>query len=219
MKRGITYVTALSLAMVVLFNACSVQKRHYRPGFHFEATQKKTPKTEAKENAAPVEETTTAVETAIVTPAVVTAPENTSASASTATTEQRPAINSNKTKNSNANATVAKHVKEKGSKKIGFSHEDKKGYKSGPKGALGILGDDKLIAILLCIFLGWLGIHRFYLGYTISGIIMIALFVASVVLGGFVLGWIGYLCGVLLFVWIVIDLIFLILDKPLFFPS
>jgi uncharacterized membrane protein YkgB len=45
------------------------------------------------------------------------------------------------------------------------------------------------------------------------------LFLASVVLGGFVLGYLGYIAGLLLFVWILVDLIFLILDKPLFFPS
>ena len=30
---------------------------------------------------------------------------------------------------------------------------------------------NKLVTLLLCIFLGYLGIHRFYLGKTLSGII------------------------------------------------
>ena len=34
----------------------------------------------------------------------------------------------------------------------------------------------KLIAILLCFFLGSLGIHRFYLGYTLIGVIQLLTF-------------------------------------------
>jgi TM2 domain-containing membrane protein YozV len=43
----------------------------------------------------------------------------------------------------------------------------------------------KLLAGLLGIFLGGLGIHRFYLGYTLIGILQIA---ATLVLGGFTFG-------------------------------
>ena len=39
----------------------------------------------------------------------------------------------------------------------------------------------KLTAILLCFFLGNLGIHRFYLGYTLIGIIQLLTF------GGFLI--------------------------------
>ena len=39
----------------------------------------------------------------------------------------------------------------------------------------------KLIAILLCFFLGSLGIHRFYLGYTLIGVIQLLTF------GGFLI--------------------------------
>ena len=44
----------------------------------------------------------------------------------------------------------------------------------------------KLTAILLCFFLGSLGIHRFYLGYTLIGVIQLLTF------GGF-------------FIWAIID--------------
>ena len=34
-------------------------------------------------------------------------------------------------------------------------------------------GDNQLVALLLCIFVGGLGIHRFYLGYTWQGIVQL----------------------------------------------
>ena len=52
----------------------------------------------------------------------------------------------------------------------------------------------KLIAILLCFFLGSLGIHRFYLGYTIIGVIQLLTF------GG-------------LLIWVIVDLIRLIIGS------
>ena len=52
----------------------------------------------------------------------------------------------------------------------------------------------KLISILLCVFLGSLGIHRFYLGYTLIGVIQLLTF------GGFL-------------VWAILDLIRLIIGS------
>ena len=52
----------------------------------------------------------------------------------------------------------------------------------------------KLISILLCFFLGSLGIHRFYLGYTIIGVIQLLTF------GGFL-------------IWVIVDLIRLIIGS------
>ena len=49
----------------------------------------------------------------------------------------------------------------------------------------------KITAILLCFFLGGLGIHRFYLGYTLIGVIQLLTF------GGFL-------------IWAIIDFIRLI---------
>ena len=52
----------------------------------------------------------------------------------------------------------------------------------------------KLTAILLCFFLGGLGIHRFYLGYTLIGLIQLLTF------GGFL-------------IWAIIDFIRLIIGS------
>ena len=52
----------------------------------------------------------------------------------------------------------------------------------------------KLTAILLCFFLGGLGIHRFYLGYTLIGVIQL------LTVGGFL-------------IWAIVDLIRLIIGS------
>jgi len=52
----------------------------------------------------------------------------------------------------------------------------------------------KFTAILLCFFLGSLGIHRFYLGYTLIGVIQLLTF------GGFI-------------IWAIVDLIMLIIGS------
>ena len=53
--------------------------------------------------------------------------------------------------------------------------------------------NSKLTTIILCFFLGVLGIHRFYLGYTLIGFIQLLTF------GGFL-------------IWAIIDFIRLIID-------
>ena len=52
----------------------------------------------------------------------------------------------------------------------------------------------KLTEILLCLFLGSLGIHRFYLGYTLIGVIQLLTF------GGFL-------------IWVIVDLIRLLIGS------
>ncbi len=70
------------------------------------------------------------------------------------------------------------------------------------------LGDkSKVAAGLLAILLGWLGIHKFYLGRTTPGMIMLGVTVASYC-GGFVIGVLTFGLGIILFfaapiVWII----------------
>ena len=49
----------------------------------------------------------------------------------------------------------------------------------------------RLVALLLCLFVGWLGAHRFYVGKTGTGIVM-----------ALTLGFFG--------IWVMIDLIFIV---------
>src|SRR3546814_3486140 len=60
-----------------------------------------------------------------------------------------------------------------------------------------------LVAYLLWFFLGWLGLHRFYLGYVISGLLMLALWGVGTLLT-FIL--VGYVILVVPFLWWLVDL-------------
>ena len=40
----------------------------------------------------------------------------------------------------------------------------------------------RLLTVLLCVILGWAGVHRFYVGKKISGIIMLISCVASIII-------------------------------------
>jgi TM2 domain-containing membrane protein YozV len=85
-----------------------------------------------------------------------------------------------------SNAAVVKTVKAEKAQVKAEKKEVKKAVKEAKKAAKG--GKSQLVALLLVILVGGLGIHRFYLGYTTIGIIQL------LTLGG---------CGV----WALIDLI------------
>jgi len=59
-------------------------------------------------------------------------------------------------------------------------------------------GADKKIAAGICgILLGALGIHKFILGYTKEGIIMLLVTILTLGFGGFIMGIIGLIEGIL----------------------
>lgn len=205
-------MSVIALAIMVFLSACSVERRHYRPGFHFNS-EVKAPKPEVKKH-----ETAPEPETATV--PVETPAEDATAEVTTPVTTAPAAVTMPESKkviafNSNAKATV-KPVTKLGDKFIATNIISKKALKGqSPRGMMA----DKIISIILCIFLGWLGIHRFYLGFPVSAIIMILLFIMSGVGGFLAINFLAYIAGVLLFVWILYDLICLIMDKPLFFEK
>lgn len=55
----------------------------------------------------------------------------------------------------------------------------------------------KIVAGILGILLGGLGIHKFYLGYTTEGIIMLAVTLVTCGFGGFIVGIIGLIEGII----------------------
>ena len=57
--------------------------------------------------------------------------------------------------------------------------------------------DKKIVAGILGILLGAFGIHKFYLGYTKEGVIMLLVSVLTLGFGGFIMGVIGLIEGIL----------------------
>ncbi|TFZ68984.1 TM2 domain-containing protein [Hymenobacter sp. UV11] len=64
-----------------------------------------------------------------------------------------------------------------------FKHELKRQLAAAPKD-ISAEGKSQLVAVLLCFFLGGLGIHDFYMGYVGKGIIQIIL---TLLIVGFIL--------------------------------
>lgn len=66
----------------------------------------------------------------------------------------------------------------------------------------------KGVAAVLCFFLGWLGIHRFYAGKVGTGILMIVLNISTFI--GIFIALIGVIPGAILTLWIIIDFIMIL---------
>ncbi len=60
--------------------------------------------------------------------------------------------------------------------------------------------DKKLVSGILAIVVGWLGVHKFYLGYTMEGVIMLVVGLAGLFICGFptmAVGIVGLIEGIL----------------------
>jgi TM2 domain-containing membrane protein YozV len=70
--------------------------------------------------------------------------------------------------------------------------------------AQGISQKSRLTLSLLAFFLGWLGIHRFYTGKIVTGIVMLVLGIVGMATVWFVFGFIPL---VIVGIWVLIDFI------------
>ncbi len=69
-------------------------------------------------------------------------------------------------------------------------------------------GKNQIVALLLCFFLGALGIHSFYLGNNTKGIIQLAMFLVGLLTSFF---FIGYIILIALSIWVLVDFIRIII--------
>lgn len=76
--------------------------------------------------------------------------------------------------------------------------QEKKAAASGP-------GKSQIVALILCILVGAFGVHRFYMGYLGTGILMLLLCFSLL------LPIINIFTGVVLFIWVLVDLIRILL--------
>jgi TM2 domain-containing membrane protein YozV len=67
------------------------------------------------------------------------------------------------------------------------------------KRGMGVGGKNRIVAGVLGILLGWLGIHKFYLGYTKQGIIMllVSILASWIWIGPVIMGTIGLIEGII----------------------
>jgi TM2 domain-containing membrane protein YozV len=169
----------VGLAFTLVMSSCSMEKRAYRSGYHIDWASGKTKSKTVKSDAAKSAETAVVntpgtSEVAVVEqnlPVVeqpVAIEENASASLENAIViaPTAPKINFNRSEapvKSEVSANPTPEVKQH-AKKI-------KKEKGTTKAASG----DKswMVALVLCAFLGGLGIHRFYLGYTWQGVVQL----------------------------------------------
>ena len=188
MKKTTTSKLGLLIAMVaILVSSCSTNatfsKRYHSRGFNIawgggsDANSnpvKQTPKkVKAKSDVVAV-----AQNTDNVTVQSVKSTENTAMEASTVTT----AVVSNNilaknevatVKNATQTSTQAVKSSTVVSKKAAVNAISNTNTKAVKKNADPGEGKSQLIALILCIFVGVLGIHRFYLGYTMEGVVQL----------------------------------------------
>lgn len=169
-------IILLAVAALFVVSSCTIEKRLYNSGYHVEWNHSKkhveTDQVAQEESSSEkLEVASVAVsrnagsdqvveETAVNNEAVVSA---VAASEETSVSNELAAST-----NSTTEKVVASTVKET-QMKASKAKDAKKAEKSkAPAG-----GKSQIIAAVLCFFLGALGIHRFYLGYTGIGVLML----------------------------------------------
>ena len=184
--KHINYFICLGLVLAFILPSCSIQKRVYTAGYHVQWKKKhpavsnlelaqvkpaKDSKQPNKEVPVPVVQINTAQEPALIgqVPAsMVSGNRQMTAPVIVPVKKQSfAAAGKNSERSDNTLVNAQKQGQEKAA--------SKKGSGEG--------GKSQIVALLLCIFLGLLGIHRFYLGYTGMGLLY--LFTA----GLFGIGW------------------------------
>jgi hypothetical protein len=200
MKKILTFVS-LGACSLVFFVSCSVEKRQHMAGYHIEwkhgksnVAEKITVVNKASEKgdlaANLTSPTALGIKNTTPTNLVFAASQNPVASEKTfshKTTEKKNSenifsgIDKKATLQSKSEEIKTLHAVSTSKKVDAVKHGM---LKKKSKVLSGGGGDTQLIALLLCIFLGFLGIHRFYLGYTGLGILYL------LTAGIFGIGWI-----------------------------
>lgn len=189
------------LAAMAAFSSCTMEKRLYRPGHYIAWNSGNNISEKNKENL-----TVTTTGEVNVIPLNSNAAETATAATGLLTATTEP-ISAPVAQHANA-FSPGKQMETGGSKQtVATTKAEKRAHKAHAvaikkhkKGAFskttGGSGKSQIVALVLCFFLGLLGIHRFYLGYTGLGVLYL------LTLGIFGIGWL-------------IDLILLIIPNGL----
>jgi TM2 domain-containing membrane protein YozV len=213
MKTKMTHSLLLFSAFIMVLSSCSVEKRTHLSGYHFDWKKKnensvKRVKQDKIDVIVSQEEAFAAVESEVVVEEVteVTASANLEvapiAAVAKKAVSKSVAVNTAEVNTSNVSLTEEKQA-------VKPLKIEKKAAAPKPLERI----RNQIIAAVLAFFLGWLGIHRFYLGYTGAGIVQLLLFILGIPL---MLIFIGYLMILAAWVWVLIDFIRILLGdlKP-----
>jgi len=208
-KLSILLIFGVSIALL-LQTSCSIEKRHYRSGFYVDYGAHKNAKgTMVEKQASPVLAINNTVAEAQSEPSTEdqaqpifhqTAEEHLVSTTPTAFAHK---ANLSKTETNveakQINKSEAIKALKQNAKALAFyaqSHKNKGG------------GGEQIVALLLCFFLGALGIHSFYLGNKKKGIWQLVMFLVGILTFWLI---IGYVILAALSIWVLIDFIRLII--------
>ncbi len=187
--KTIKHLSLLGIVFAIVLSSCSVQKRHYMSGLHvvWNNSKHKIDNQEMVKNNSPKKlksDDEKVVETIVNTESSENAMVNDSEVDNTiASTDKSIFIPAAKKMTINQKTTTNIESKNNVASKLNVITK-KQTKKATKKPTDNGGGKDQLVALLLCIFLGLLGVHRFYLGYTGMGVLYL------LTAGIFAVGWI-----------------------------
>lgn len=213
MKKALKVTSFFTVALSVVLTSCSVEKRVHMSGYHIEwkkgnhtvASAPAEEDAKSKITAPEKESNVKAMEAASIENANINEDMVASVDNSVYIT-RTPKINLKNVNRSEANNTAlidqSTVVKQKTTVKKAVKKENKAAAGDGSK--------SKVLAAILAFFLGILGIHRFYLGYTGIGVIQLIMGIVGLALSPILIGL--PILG-LLWIWVVVDFIRILLGN------
>jgi TM2 domain-containing membrane protein YozV len=169
-------IILLAAAAIFVVSSCTIEKRLYNSGYHVEWKHSKkhveSDQVAQEESSSEVHEVARVEvnKTASVDQVVEETAVNNDAVVSSVVASEETSVSNELAASTNvvSKKKVASSAKETQMKASKATDAKKSEKSKAPAG-----GKSQLVALLLCIFLGTLGIHRFYLGYTGIGILML----------------------------------------------
>jgi TM2 domain-containing membrane protein YozV len=176
MKKLLYSIVAIAVVAASM-SSCTMEKRHYTSGYHVEWLngKGKTHKAEATAQKADAKASSTVASNS---PVTVVAEDNAvvAQNSNVVTAQNNVAVAKAAKKMVRAHQitkTVAGGIAP--SQVVNDIQQQNQQFMNAPMASPAKSGGEKsqLVALLLCVFLGGIGIHRFYLGYTVIGIVQL----------------------------------------------